>query len=263
MTLLINQKLIKPIYTPVQERPMHLVVFGSGQGSNLEALLKAQNENPAYFEIKALFSDRQCRFQNIGHEAGIPVIEHSFHRFIKAKGLENGSTEARLQYDEEAARLILECAAQGQFSVDLILLAGYMRLIKAPLLSRFKVINVHPADLTVLDKQGKRRYVGMESVYDALHAGETQTRSCVILVDEELDGGPILVNGPTVTYEEGYPITKERAAKHQQKQKRESDWPACITAVQMIAQGRIALDVVNNVYVDNCIDLYEVLRSDL
>lgn len=254
MTLVTNPKLLRPLYTPVPGKTMHVVVFGSGQGTNLEALLEAQSRDPSCFVIKALLADRPCRFQEIGHASGLPVIDHSFHRYITAKGLTNGTYAARMHYDEEAVRLLLTCARQYQFSIDLIVLAGYMRLIQAPLLTLFKVINVHPADLRILDKQGKRRYVGMHSVYDALIAGETKTCSSVILVDAHLDGGPILTVGPSVPYTEGYPVTEERAKNHQTKQKSLSDWPACLMAVKMIAQGRLSIDGDNNVYVDSSKD---------
>ncbi len=252
MTSPINLATFKPLYTPKQDRPMHLVVFGSGHGSNLEALLEERKKNPGCFEIKALLSDRPCRFQDLGHLEKIPVIDHSFQRFVALKGLEKKSAaEIRLEYDEEAVRLLLECAALHQFSIDLILLAGYMRLVKAPLLSHFNIINVHPADLTILDGEGKRKYIGADSVYLALQAGETKTSSCVFLVDEGVDNGPILVTGPSVDYTEGYPLTKQKALLHQAKQKVQSDLPACLTAIKMIAEGRIAIDSDNKVHISH------------
>lgn len=212
---------------------MHLVVFGSGSGTNLEALLN--NPDPS-FAIKALFTDRKCRFQEIGRAAGIPVITHCFEEFFRKKGISDlKDISTRRDYDAENVRLIEQQVA----TIDLILLAGYMRLIYPPLLHRFKekIINIHPADLTALTPEGKRRYVGANSVYDALSAGEKQTRSSVILVNEDVDSGPILATGPWVPYEEGYPVTKERAHLHQQKQKHLSDWPVCVEAVTQIAKG--------------------------
>jgi phosphoribosylglycinamide formyltransferase-1 len=236
--------MIKQIYTPVPGKRMHVVVFGSGSGTNLEALLKVPNP---LFEIKALFSDRKCRFQEIGHSAGIPVIYHPL----------NGMD--RSQYDAENVRLISEQVE----TVDLILLAGYMRLIYPPMLDHFKdkIINVHPADLTQINSEGKRRYTGANAVYDALCAGETRTRSSVIIVDENVDTGPILVLGPWVTYEESYPVTLERANLHQIKQKAQSDWPACVEAVTAIAEGKIGLDEQRKVFTNGglgCVE-YSVL----
>ena len=239
---------IKQLFRPVPGRRMHLVVFGSGSGTNLEALLRVPQTS---FEIKALFTDRSCRFQEIGSSADIPVIYHSMIDFFRKEGISDFQDfSTRKKYDAENVRLILEQVS----TVDLILLAGYMRLIYAPLLHHFKdkIINIHPADLTRLNSDGKRRYVGVNAVYDALCAGEKRTRSSVILVDEDVDSGPILVNGPWVNYEEGYPITLERARSHQTKQKLQSDWPACIEAVTAIAEGRIGLDKERNVFLEAC-----------
>lgn len=212
---------------------MHVVVFGSGSGTTLEALLRAEQD---LFEIKALFTDRLCRFQEIGASNDIPVIYHSFSQFFKKQGVTDPQDlTTRIHYDAENVRLILNQVER----VDLILLAGYMRLVYPPLLQHFKnkIINVHPADLTQLTADGKRRYVGANAVYDALCAGENRTRSSIILVDEGVDSGPLLLSGPWVSYDEGYPVTLERARLHQEKQKIHSDWPACIAAVTAIAKG--------------------------
>jgi phosphoribosylglycinamide formyltransferase-1 len=240
--------MLEPLYTPVPGRRMHVVVFGSGSGTTLEALLRVPQD---LFEIKALFTDRLCRFQEIGASRGIPVIYHSFAHFFKKRGVENPQDLiTRTQYDAENVRLILETVG----TVDLILLAGYMRLIYAPLLQNFKnkIINIHPADLTQLTPSGQRRYVGANAVYDALCAGEKRTRSSVILVDEGVDSGPVLLAGPWVSYEEGYPITQERARLHQEKQKIHSDWPACIAAVTAIAQGDFIPNIKINQHLGQC-----------
>lgn len=257
--MLQEAKKVQLLYTPSKAKPMHIVVFGSGSGTNLEALLKAQyqmsssSDSTPLYEVKALFTDRKCRFQEIGASAGIPVIYHSFANFMKATGISNPNDAAfRNGYDAENLRLLLVEANQSGFSIDLILLAGYMRLIYPPLLQHFpnKILNIHPADLTRLSPDGSRRYVGAHAVRDALCAGESRTRSSVILVDEQVDAGPILVSGPWVNYQEGYPITEERIKKHQEKQKVLSDWPSCIAAINFVAQGRVGLDDENNVYVD-------------
>jgi folate-dependent phosphoribosylglycinamide formyltransferase PurN len=225
---------------------MHVVVFGSGSGTNLEALLGVQKQSPnPKFQIKALFTDRQSRFLEIGKRECIPVIYHSFVKFFKDKGLENYQDPiVRHQYDQEAVNLLNQCAKSFAFRIDLIVLAGYMRLLTPALLDAFpnKFINVHPADLSVLDEQGKRRYVGADAVYDALKQGERQTRSSVILVSLEVDAGPVLVEGPWVQYSEGFPVTQDKARRHQEKQKALSDWPACVQAVQLIAEGKLDLN---------------------
>ncbi len=216
---------------------MNVVVFGSGSGTNLEALLHAQDD---LFTIKALFTDRKCRFHEVGIREKIPVIYHSFVKFFKEIGVADYQDhDARMRYDREVAGKLQSLP----FSIDLIVLAGYMRLITRPLLDAFpkKIINVHPADLSAVDKEEKRRYIGHDAVYLALKNGEKKTRSTVILVSEKMDAGPILHFGPWVPYTEGYPITKERTHRHHEKHKRLSDWPALTETVKRIAQGKISL----------------------
>lgn len=227
---------------------MQIVAFGSGSGTNLKAVLREEKKwrNPP-FRIAALFSDRECPFLDIGKEEGIPVIHHSFAAFCKR----NDCTDSRdpllrAAYEIEVINLLQE------YTIDLILLAGYMRLLFPPLLQKFhdRIINVHPADLTVQNPSGKRRYTGANSVYDALEYGELKTRSTVHLVTEEVDGGPILVSGPWVSYTGDYPITQQQADEHQEKQKRLSDWPAVTGAIELISQRRLSITEEGCLYLD-------------
>lgn len=246
------------LYTPSANKPMQIVVFGSGSGTNLEALLKKQkelaevSESPS-FEVKALFTDRLCRFQKIGEEHSIPVFYHSFAKFIKAQNIADPHDyQLRLRYDQENLNLLLKGSMEHHFSIDLIFLAGYMRLLYPPLVNFFKnkIINVHPADLTILDDAGNRKYIGANAVKDALLAGESRTRSSVILVNEQTDGGPILASGPWINYQDGFPLTDDKIQKHQNKQKILSDWPSCTKTIEYISQGRICIDDQNHTYFD-------------
>ncbi len=198
--------------------PLGVIVFGSGSGTNLKALIDAQDGT---YKVLAVFSDRPCRCQEIAKAYGIPGILHE-KRVAKGK------------YDEDIVELL------RPFQADLIVLAGYMKLVREPLLEAYpgKIINVHPADLTRCDSSGKRKYIGLNGVYDALVAGEKETCSTVIQVDASVDGGPILVLGPSVPYTGPYPVTPESAQEHQEKQKKESDWPALIETVKGIATKR-------------------------
>lgn len=249
---------IKPLYSFASDKPMNIVVFGSGSGTNLEALIKAKQSalelsKFPLFEIKALFTDRLCRFQEIGYQHKIPILYHSFADFFKRIGISDyQNTEARVQYDQEASLKLQEFAHKNQFSIDLIILAGYQRMLFTPMLQDFKnkIINIHPGDLTIVDSKGFPRYAGSNAVYQALLDGAKKTRSSVILIDENMDTGPILVSGPWVNYDGEYPITKESARFHQEKQKIQSDWPACICAVELIARGKLAIGNENKIFIN-------------
>lgn len=221
------------IYLPKKDRPMRLAVFGSGSGTNLEAILECGEDS---FQVTAVFSDRQCRFLQIAEAAEIPTLFLSYSDFKKEHS--GSAINVGEAYDQAILKLLLP------FDIDLILLAGYMRIVHSPLLDHFqnRIINVHPADLTLQDENGKRRFVGAHAVEDALKAGVRKTRSTVHVVDSGVDSGPILLLGPEVVYTYGEPATEEKIRQHQEKQKKESDWPACIEAIRQIAEGRATIE---------------------
>ena len=73
------------------------------------------------------------------------------------------------------------------WNVDLIVLAGYMRVIKNPAAFPCPIINVHPSLLP--------KYKGLNAVEQAMEAGEIETGCTVHYVNEELDGGEIILQG--------------------------------------------------------------------
>ena len=226
---------------PNPSKSISVVVFGSGTGTNLQALLRYQQLHARpLFEVKAIVADRTCNCLNIAKEYHIPVILNSYKEFAALHSGDKNNLEVRILYDKKTTHLLDELAFHRQFSIDLIVLAGYMRLVSKFFLDHYnyQVINVHPGDLQKVDEHGKRKYVGSHAVFNALMAGESRTRSTVIQVDHDVDSGPILAFGQWVDYTEGYPVTKEKALKHQEKQKRESDWPVLIQAVEKISKNR-------------------------
>jgi len=196
-----------------------VAVFGSGSGTVLEAILRGQDR----YQVEVALADRKCRFLEIAKERHIPTIYHSYKKHTGSKD----------SFDQ------MMLGSLRPFNPDIIFLAGYMRLIGQSLLKAYpnRILNVHPADLTLTDDQGKRKYVGMDAIADALKQGETSTRSSVILVDEGIDTGKIVALGPSVPYTGGWPVTEEAIAKHRDKHKRLSDWVVSVEALNQIAEG--------------------------
>ncbi|MEM7174558.1 MAG: formyltransferase family protein [Chlamydiota bacterium] len=238
-------------------RPLEVVVFGSGAGTILKELLRVETQSRCPpFVIRALFTDCQCHFETIARKHHLPLIYHPFNEFFqRAGGKEKRDQDLRGQYDEKNAELLLSLAAKQRFSIDLIFLAGYMRLLYSPLIERFKhkILNVHPADLTEKDSRGRRRYVGKNAVFEALISGKTKTRSSVFFVDAGVDTGPMLVSGPWVPYTGTFPVTQAAAAQHQEKQKKASDFPATIQALKLIAANRVVLNREDKVMIDGVV----------
>jgi formyltetrahydrofolate-dependent phosphoribosylglycinamide formyltransferase len=112
-----------------------LVVLASGYGSNLGAILEACQENKLPAEVVAIISDRKAAYAlERAREHHIPDIYFPWKPYSQA-----GKT--RQDYDADLAEKV------AAFQPDLVVLAGWMRLLTMPFLSRFpmKVVNLHPA----------------------------------------------------------------------------------------------------------------------
>lgn len=223
---------------------MNVVAFGSGSGTNIEALLIAAQKS-ALFRVVAVCCDRPCRCEAIAASHRIPSLTKDFRRFFHSHGSSNTKDkELRTLYDREFVTALQLLAEREGFAIDLLVLAGYMRLVHSPFLDAFprKIINVHPGDLSKCRKDGSRPYIGIDAVAKALREGEKATRSSVILVNGEMDGGLVLVSGPWVDVEPDFVLNKKSIAKQQKRQKEKSDWPALTTAVRLIAEGRLSYE---------------------
>jgi folate-dependent phosphoribosylglycinamide formyltransferase PurN len=245
---------INPIYSGKPEN-FHWAGFGSGSGTNLRECAKV-------IPPSLIFSDKSkakllelLEFKNV-HRVAINGY-HFCGSWKNAQG--NPATEAEykkksIEYNQMIVDNLKRFEDEKGYSIDLIVLGGYMRLVEEPLLEAYpdKIINVHPADLNVLYKNNNRRYIGMgeDVVYEVIKAGEKKTRSSVIMVDSEIDHGEILVQGPTIdvwmefltsTEKEKNECLRIYADAHQVIQKVKSDWPALTTTLKLISEGRIAL----------------------
>lgn len=136
----------------------------------MRAILDATSD-PAYgVRVAAVISDRpDIAGLDIAREAGVPTAVVSL-----------GDFPSRDLWDEAVARTI------ASFDPDLVVLAGFMKILGAPSLSRFggRIINTHPALLPA--------YPGAHGVRDALAGGAKVTGCTVIIVDEGIDTGPIV-----------------------------------------------------------------------
>lgn len=148
--------------------PMHVAVAVSGRGSNLEALLGALAPH-APARVVLVVSDR----------AGAPALERARARGIPTVVLA----------DPADARAWLE--PLERHSVDLVVLAGYLKLVPAGVIARYRdrVINIHPALLPAFGGKGMYGRRVHEAV---LASGVRESGATVHLVDEAYDRGAIL-----------------------------------------------------------------------
>lgn len=151
-------------------KPLRIAVFASGSGSNFQAIADAAKAGKLDARIELLVCDRpQAPVVQRAQEAGVAV--HTF------RPKEYPSREA---YEQEILELL-----RGQ-QVELVLLAGYMRILTDVLVSAYwgRMINIHPSLLP--------SFPGLHAVRQALEHGVKVTGITVHLVDGGLDSGPIL-----------------------------------------------------------------------
>jgi phosphoribosylglycinamide formyltransferase-1 len=145
-------------------------VLVSGRGTNLQALVDAAQRGQLGSEIAVVVSNvEQAPALDRARRAGISAVFRD-HRGRK-----------REEFDQELVALLRD---RG---VDLVCLAGYMRLLSPGFLHAFpeRVLNVHPSLLPA--------FPGLEAQRQALEAGVKVSGATVHLVDEGLDSGPILM----------------------------------------------------------------------
>ncbi|MBE2216118.1 MAG: phosphoribosylglycinamide formyltransferase [Opitutaceae bacterium] len=152
---------------------MRVVILGSGRGSNAEALLRAEREGRlGRAHVVAVFSDRP--------EARILELARSFGK--RAEFLDPGPFKSKFSPEREAAWVEAIRAEQP----DLVVLAGFMRVIKETMLNAFagRIINLHPSLLP--------SFPGLDGIGQAWRRGVKITGCTVHVVTAEVDGGPIL-----------------------------------------------------------------------
>jgi phosphoribosylglycinamide formyltransferase-1 len=191
----------------VNENKFRLGVLGSGKGSNFIAIADAVAAGKIPAEIALVVSDVA--------EAGILAFARA--RKIPAQYLPPGKFRTKL--DEEAERAYIAALQDAQ--VDLIVLAGFMRILKGDFLRAFagRIVNIHPALLP--------SFPGLHSWQQALDHGAKVAGCTVHFVDGGVDSGPII--GQTAV-----PVLDDDTPEilHQRIQVAEHElFPKCVAAI--------------------------------
>ena len=189
-----------------------IVVLASGSGTNLQAILDKLHGREG-IRVVGVGSDKPAagaleRGRQAGVETGVfPVSDYT----------DRGARD-------EAMGDWIE-----SLSPDLVILAGYMQLLSAPFVQRFRnrVVNIHPALLPA--------FPGLDAIGQALEAGARETGVSVHFVDEGIDTGPTIVQRRVPV-----PVGRERqvleAAIHSVEHQLYPE------AIRMIAEGRVRID---------------------
>jgi folate-dependent phosphoribosylglycinamide formyltransferase PurN len=251
-----------PIFDPEKNPgPMKVAAFMSGSGTNIIKLIEREKNltdknNTPSFRVVFIFSDRsdgKCNGERIAYKNGIPYFSYDIRAFHKKRGIKRTALTpeglaARREFDNVPARLI------KAFEIDIIALGGYMSYTTLD-----RCVNVHPGDLSILNNDGKRKYVGDHAVRDAILDGEKSLRASTLWTDQGVDTGPLLMVSEPLDVKLPEPLGQlkkdekrlmEVVDQHQERLKEIGDWKIFPKTIEMIAEGRVAFDEQMNIYVD-------------
>jgi phosphoribosylglycinamide formyltransferase-1 len=148
-----------------------IVVLISGSGSNLQSFIDRCADESINGTLVAVLSNRP----------GVKGLERAAAAAIPNIVVDHSSFESRSEFDAALADVI------DSFSPDLVVLAGFMRILTPQFVNRFlgRLINIHPSLLP--------KYPGLHTHQRAIDAGDSEAGATVHFVTPELDGGPAIV----------------------------------------------------------------------
>lgn len=188
-----------------------LGVLGSGSGSNFQALLDAIDDGRLNAEVAAVLSDNP----------GARILERARSRGLPAEIIDCAGHASLFPATEQArvAGLLIEAG------VDFICLAGFMRLVKKPLLDAFpgRILNIHPSLLPA--------FPGLEAWKQAVDAGARETGCTVHLVDAGMDTGPVVM-------QERVPVLADDTPESLHARIQEAEHRLYPAAISLLARSR-------------------------
>ena len=153
-------------------KPLGLGILGSGKGSNCRAILESIRAGKLQARAQVVISD----------VLDAPILDIAREFSVANAYLPPGQFRTRLEPNVEAelVRMLREA------DVELVVLAGFMRVLKSTILEAFprRIINIHPSLLP--------KFPGLEAWKQALAAGESVTGCTVHYVDDKIDHGDII-----------------------------------------------------------------------
>lgn len=150
---------------------MNIAVLVSGRGSNLQAIIDNIEAGDLNANISVVISNVENAY----------ALERAKKYGIEAVFIGSGNFATKELYEEEILSVL------KKYNTELLLLAGYMRIVGNTLLSvyRNRILNIHPALLP--------SFTGLHAQKQALDCGVKVAGCTVHFVDETLDGGPIIL----------------------------------------------------------------------
>jgi phosphoribosylglycinamide formyltransferase-1 len=198
-------------------QPLRLGVLASGRGSNLQAIIDAIENGTLYARIVVVVSNkREAPALDRARKHGITEI------FLDPKPFA-GRPDTREAYD----RALLDVLRK--FEVELVLLAGYMKIVTSVLIQAYpqRIMNIHPALLPA--------FPGLDVHQKALDHGVKISGCTVHFVTEGVDEGPIIIQAAV-------PVLEGDSAEELSARILEQEHRLYLQAVQLYAEGKLHVE---------------------
>ena len=207
----------------------NLVVLISGNGSNLQAIIDAIQDQTLPATLRAVISDRPGAFGlSRAVKAHIPTHVVDYKQYPQ-----------RADFDKALMQQI------DAYSPDLVVLAGFMRILTTEFVQHYtdKMINVHPSLLP--------KYQGLNTHQRVLDAGEQTHGASVHYVTPELDSGPLILQGEV-------PVFPDDSAQSLQQRVHAIEHKILPAAIRLIASGQVSFRNQRVYYGDKPIEKFQL-----
>lgn len=194
--------------------PLAIAILGSGKGSNAQSIIDAIAAGTLNARIVCVLSDVENAF----------ILERARRHGLPAEYISGAPFKTKLEGEAEQRYL----AALRKYGAEVVVLAGFMRIIKAAMLAAFpnRVLNIHPALLPA--------FPGVESWKQALDYGVKIAGCTVHLVDAGTDSGPVIVQRSVPVLDTDTPESLHARIQGEEHQ-------AYPEALRLLGEGRLAV----------------------
>lgn len=199
---------------------LNIAVLVSGGGTNLQALIDAQNRSEIIGgKVSLVISSKTDAY----------ALERAKKADICTEILLRKRFETQDDYDAALLKLLAD------HSIDLIVLAGFMTIISENVIQHYKnkIMNVHPALIPSFCGEG---YYGLKVHEAVLKKGVRLTGATVHFVNEVCDGGPIILQKAVEVLQDDTPETLQRRVMEQ------AEWKLLPRAVALFCKGKIKVE---------------------
>ena len=192
--------------------PLRIGVLGSGKGSNCQSIIDAIAEGRLNARIACVISDNENAY----------ILERAREHGVPACFISGAPFKTKLAGEAETATIAALRAAE----VEVVVLAGFMRILKPALLSAFegRILNIHPSLLPA--------FPGLEAWKQALTCGVKVTGCTVHFVDAGTDTGPIII-------QRAVPVFDHDTAESLHARIQVEEHIAYPAALRLLAEGRL------------------------